>query len=406
MLSSWTRNSTFKTLEHDLHRQRRNQLNSFFSKASIRNLEPLIVRKVDRLCSRLESSCKSTKPLTLTHAHVALTLDIISQVCFGYPFDCLEREDFAQSWYEDMISSSRTVHLVRQFPWIFQLIACFPRLAPPAIANGMQAAKKRRLELVNQVTAVVDRHSHSEKPSGDAFTIFDAMLDADVPDTEKSIPRLTEEAQTLTAAGSLTTANTLDATIYYLLIHPFCLDHLRSELDMAIPDPTVISSHADIKKHPYLTAVIHQALRLSKSVPHRLTRISPDVSYSHGNVIIPSGVAVGMTALHILEDPRIFPDPHSFVPERWLPFDSSEVRRRRKYLVVFGGGSRICLGLNLAWAELYLTVAAVVRRFGGRLKLHDVDFERDLKISVDGFNALPSRESKGLRVTLSPEAPH
>jgi len=53
-------------------------------------------------------------------------------------------------------------------------------------------------------------------------------------------------------------------------------------------------------------------------------------------------------------------------------------------------------------AELYLTVAAVVRRLGERLKLHDVVFERDVKITVDGFNPLPCRESKGLRVVVLP----
>lgn len=62
----------------------------------------------------------------------------------------------------------------------------------------------------------------------------------------------------------------------------------------------------------------------------------------------------------------------------------------------------MCLGLNLAWTELYLTIATVVRRMGNRLKMHDVIFERDVKITVDGFNALTSRESKGLRVIVEP----
>ena len=64
----------------------------------------------------------------------------------------------------------------------------------------------------------------------------------------------------------------------------------------------------------------------------------------------------------------------------------------------------MCLGLNLAWAELYLTAAAVVLRMGDRLCMHDVVFERDVKVTVDGFNALTSRESKGLRVVIGPRA--
>ena len=379
-------------------------MNPFFSKASIRTLEPLLVRKVDRLCARLQESCNTHRGISLTHAFVALTLDIISRVCFGYAYGCLEQEDFAPKFYEDMVSSSRTVHFVRQFPWVFQIIASFPKLASQKTANGMLAAKKRQVELMQQVTDVLNRHTRGVKPPGEAFTVFDAMLDADVPPHEKTSSRLTAEAQTLTAAGSLTTANTLDATIYYLLANPTCLACLRQELDVAIPNPKMLPSTAELEKLPYLTAVIHEALRLGKGVPHRLARVSPDVSYRYGDWVIPRAAPISMSSIGILEHPEIFPDPHSFIPERWLPFDAPEVRHRRKYLIVFGGGSRMCLGLNLAWAELYLTVAAVVRRLGGRLRLDNVEFERDIKIVVDGFNPLPSRDSKGLRVFVSTES--
>ena len=300
-----------------------------------------------------------------------------------------------------MILSSRTVHLVRQFPWIFQLIARLPKIASKTTTESLRSAEKRRREFVGQVIAVVDRHARGEKPPNDAFTVFDSMLDADVPTHEKSISRLSQEAQTLTGAGALTTANTLDTTIYFLLANPVYLGLLQQELYSAIPDPARIPEVPTLEKLPYLTAVLHEGLRLSESVPHRLARVSPDIPYRYGDVVIPRGVPVSMTALHVLENPEIFPEPHSFIPDRWLPFNAPEARHRRKSLIVFGGGTRKCIGLNLAWAELYLTVAAVVRRFGERLRLHDVVFDRDLKITVDGFNALPSRESKGLRVDVS-----
>lgn len=107
-------------------------------------------------------------------------------------------------------------------------------------------------------------------------------------------------------------------------------------------------------------------------------------------------------SVDFLERPDVFLNPDVFSPGRWIPFDSPQVRHRRRSLVIFGGGTRMCLGLNLAWTELYLTVATVVRRVGNRLKMHDVVFERDVKITVDGFNALTSRESKGLRVIVEP----
>lgn len=368
----------------------------------MRTLEPLILSKIDRLCARLEAE---SGVVTLTHAFVALTVDVISSVCFGVSYGYLEKTHFARDWYAGMVSSSRAGSSIRQFPWLHRVLAYFPRIGPRAARDGVAADLVRQRNLKKSIEAVVDRRNRGEKPpSGGGFdTIFDSMLEADVPASEKSPSRLIEEAQTVMGAGAMTTVNALDTTFYHLLANPVCMERLVHELRAAIPDPAVTPYLVELESLPYLTAVVHEGLRLSKGVPHRFARISPDVSYRYGDVLIPRGVAVGMSFMDFLERPDVFPDPDVFNPERWIPFDSPQVRHRRKSLVVFGGGTRMCLGLNLAWTELYMTVATVVRRMGNRLKMQDVVFERDVKITVDGFNALASRESRGLRVSIEPQ---
>ncbi|KAH7364103.1 cytochrome P450, partial [Rhexocercosporidium sp. MPI-PUGE-AT-0058] len=56
-------------------------------------------------------------------------------------------------------------------------------------------------------------------------------------------------------------------------------------------------------------------------------------------------------------NPKIFPSAQSFDPERWLPGGSA----RTKYLVPYSKGSRHCLGMHLASAELYMTIAMALR---------------------------------------------
>ncbi|KAK8092477.1 hypothetical protein PG999_014676 [Apiospora kogelbergensis] len=402
---SWTRDSTFKTIEHDLHKQRRAQLNPFFSKASIRSLEPLMASKVDRVCQRLQHLASHGQVVSLTHAFAALTLDIVSHVCFGVSYNTLEDDDLCKDWYEGMVVASRGGNLVRHLPWIYTPLRFLPRLATASTSAGMQASTGRQKELESTVRDVIGRHNsegtkEAAKPA--SRTIFDAILDANVPAEEKSEPRLVNEAHSLTGAGAMTTAKAMEQTIYYLLRQPDCMQRLFEELTAAIPDDAVIPSSAVLEKLPYLTAVVHEGLRLSKGVPHRFMRISPDASYHYGHVIIPRGVPVGMTLMDFVEDPDVYPDPQSFDPERWIPFDGPAARKCRDNLLIFGGGSRMCVGINMAWAELYLTIAVVVRRLGPRLRLADVDFERDVMVVEDGFNALASRDSKGLRITLEP----
>lgn len=56
-------------------------------------------------------------------------------------------------------------------------------------------------------------------------------------------------------------------------------------------------------------------------------------------------------------NPEIFPEPFAFKPGRYLGEKSVETLR---YLVPFGRGPRMCLGLNLAWSEMYLSIASLI----------------------------------------------
>ena len=103
---------------------------------------------------------------------------------------------------------------------------------------------------------------------------------------------------------------------------------------------------------------------------------------------------ISMTLKDILFDPTIFPDPHTFNPDRWL----NAPKRLDRYLVTFSKGTRSCLGINIAYSEMYLGVAALVSRFD--MELYDFDQKRDLEIVRDTFVGLPSKESRGVRVKV------
>lgn len=118
-----------------------------------------------------------------------------------------------------------------------------------------------------------------------------------------------------------------------------------------------------LERLPYLNGVVQKALRLSYGVA---SRISPeksmlfcDDSNSGKQWFIPPNTPVSMTSVLIHQDESIYPDARSFVPERWI-----QNPRLDRYLVFFSEGSRQCLGINLAYAEVYLCLAAVFTRFG------------------------------------------
>ena len=210
----------------------------------------------------------------------------------------------------------------------------------------------------------------------------------------------------IVAAGTITTASALSVAAYFLLAEPTLLKTLKAELQKAIPSPSEPMSLVALEQLPFLTGVVQEGTRLSHAVDHRLQRICPDETlvFHDGKKewSIPPGTPISMTNNLVNHDESIFPSPHTFRPERWI-----ENPLLSRYQVSFGKGGRACLGINLAYAELYLALAAIFRLYGstevqgeddvGVLELHETT-RRD--VVFDMVNPMAEGDSKGVRIIV------
>ncbi|KAK8022518.1 Cytochrome P450 [Apiospora rasikravindrae] len=108
----------------------------------------------------------------------------------------------------------------------------------------------------------------------------------------------------------------------------------------------------------------------------------------------PTKVPVGMTAYFQHTDPDVFSDPDRFVPDRWLSPAAPQMARN---LVPFSRGSRNCIGMNLATAEINFMLAALFRPGAPRFELFETD-ETDVVAVHDYIVPLARLDSKGVRV--------
>lgn len=226
-------------------------------------------------------------------------------------------------------------------------------------------------------------------------TIFDGILDSDTDPSEKGILRLMDDGISLVGAGLLTTADTLRTTTFHILDRPEVLARLQAELTAAIPDPTTSPPLKLLEQLPYLSAVVTEGYRISCGIASRLQRVSPHASLTYGDWVIPAGTPVSMTIYLLHNRADSFPEPHEFRPERWL---AAPADRPDRYLVHFSKGTRSCVGMNLAHAEIVLTLAYLFRRF--QLTLHETT-RADVDIEHDYFTAFPRLDSKGVRVLVA-----
>ena len=80
---------------------------------------------------------------------------------------------------------------------------------------------------------------------------------------------------------------------------------------------------------------------------------------------MPAGLPVNYSSWASHRLPDVFPDPHSFKPERFAPEERAKLPKGA--YVPFGGGPRICIGMRFGELEIRAIAAAILRRF--RLEL-------------------------------------
>ncbi|KAM5458916.1 hypothetical protein McanMca71_001602 [Microsporum canis] len=350
------------TVHHEHHRLRRSFLNNFFSKRSIKEMEPCIQAKANRLISVFRTAYKSGTVLELHRVMSALTADVVTTCCFGASHSYLDQKTFENQMIDAVNYVLSMCHINKFLPLIPKLL----RLVPQRLLRNMgvymadvitvtHLIRQQALESLCK-TKVTD-NTDADAPL--ASTIFDALAATNVPKQEKSAYRLEDEAAAIFGAGTETTSRALSVALFFLLSERPLMLKLREELEAHFPSSGIQPSSTQLEKLPYLTGTIKESLRLSMGLVARTPRVSPTEPLMYRDFVIPAGTPVSQSTYFVHMDPDIFPHPESFNPERWVEA-SKQGQYLNRFLVAFGKGSRQCLGINLAYTELYLILATVV----------------------------------------------
>ncbi|KAK5100699.1 hypothetical protein LTR70_001401 [Exophiala xenobiotica] len=384
------------TIGHAHHRLRRSALNPFFSKQNIRSNEPQIKQRLSHLFQRLRECMDNDQVVRIDCAYMALTMDIVSVFAFGINYEHLSHPDFNIAWKNAMTGTLKVGPAIKQFPWlalVFPILLAIPEQLIHRINPDISKLMSWMKDLRNEIDRTVALNETGERVDG---TIFQAVLDSDLPANEKTVQRLEGEGSVVVAAGSETTARCLSVLTFYLMQERSILQKLRDELSCIQPETDGFFALSQLEMLPYLNACIKEGMRLT-GVVARLPRISHEpIVYKQW--IIPSETPVSMANYDIHHDPSIFPDPLEFRPERWIEATQNGVKLD-KHLVAFGRGTRSCIGLNLAWTELYLTLAHVVTKFD--FEVFDTSIERDVRTARDYFVTFPREDSLGIRMKVA-----
>lgn len=153
-------------------------------------------------------------------------------------------------------------------------------------------------------------------------------------------------------AGADTTATSIRAFVQYVWSDPPTLKRLQEEVDEAYSSGQISLpiSYADAKKLVFHQACMKEAMRMHPAVQMPMQRVVPAGGREIAGRYYPAGTYVGVSPREIHRDEQAYgPDAKEWRPQRWIDGDRNELEA---YNLVFGAGSRVCLGKNISLMEM------------------------------------------------------
>lgn len=162
------------------------------------------------------------------------------------------------------------------------------------------------------------------------------------------------------------------STVYQLSQNPDKQARLHRELCSIMPTKRSVIDSSVLERMPYLRACIKETLRMYPVVIGNGRNLQSDAVIAGYHV--PKGTHVIFPHLVVSNSEHYFPEPHRFIPERWIKRSDGDAvgdeqcphagQKIHPFVSLpFGYGRRMCIGRRFAENELHILVAKLFRRY-------------------------------------------
>lgn len=335
------------TADGELWQVQRRMMQPHFTVAAVRAYAPAMQASIAEATGRLAARAGGG-PVDMQLELMRFTMDVICRTMFS-----MGAGDGAAT-LSDAITEA--MH------WVgargTKLIRLPPRVPTPANLRFLRALVEIDRFLLGLIT---ERQRAGEV--GARGDLLDVLLLAsdEVTGRGMSTQQVRDEMVTTFLAGHETTAIALGWSLFLLTQHREAQAVLHAEVDAALGGRAPAA--ADLAALPATRRVIEEALRLFPPV-----WVNPRQAIEEDEIDgrrIPAGAMMLMMTYVTHRHPEFWPEPERFDPQRFTP---EQVQSRHPLAFQpFGGGSRVCIGMNFALQEMVLFLAAVMQRFSVKL---------------------------------------
>lgn len=357
------------TVDGEIWRERRKLAAPVFQPKRITGYVDTMVEHAERFAA----SCTKDETRDLHRDLMSVTLAVSAKALLGYDVGPESRR------IEDIMNLALNHFTTRMFQLSQHMI---PSWVPTAEQRRFRSAIRELDDLIRPVLESCRTH-----PEADHLLahLFRARDESGTALTDRA---LRDEVVGMLVAGYETTGLALTFAAYELARHPEVADKVRAERERVAPGRRLCAD--DLPRLVWTDAVVKETLRLyppSYAVSRKVRAPFEIAGYR-----VPKGSLVSANIYAMHRNPRWFPEPDRFLPERWLDADKLP---RGAYLP-FGEGARTCVGNHFALAECKVVLATFLRQ-------HDLQLVPDHALRLEAGVSL--RPVGGMPLHVVPRVP-
>ncbi|KFB45597.1 AGAP008358-PA-like protein [Anopheles sinensis] len=260
----------------------------------------------------------------------------------------------------------RVFSVFRQFPSLFFLYP-FAREQGQVIkklhnfTNSVIEKRRQQLQAEQAVGQVEFNADEEDLYSKRRDTFLDQLLKVKVDGKPLSTADIREEVDTFMFEGHDTTTSGISFTILNLAKHQDIQQKVFEEIDGMLganAKSTELTSSL-LQDMKYLDMVIKESLRLVPPVPFIGRKLLEDMEMN--GTTIPAGTTFSLNIFAIHRNPKVFPEPEKFIPERFS--DDNDVKRGPYDYIPFSAGFRNCIGQKYALLEMKVTIVKLLASY-------------------------------------------
>ncbi|XP_066909371.1 probable cytochrome P450 6a14 [Halyomorpha halys] len=344
----------------------RTKLTPVFSSGKLKTMIQQIIECSDACVEHIGQKAATGKPFEVREEMAGFTMDVIGSCAFGLNINAINDHNSQIRKLGLMIFAPSRIRKLRRmlgmhFGFLLRLVrwkrmpAKFALFFLNTIMGIVKYREENNFHRNDFIQLMMEVRKEEEKQLKDG-TISEIVMNDNT---------IASNAFVFLLAGYETTATTLSYTLYELATNPEIQDKVHKEVVDVLKKHKGDITWEGLAEMKYVETVITETLRKYPPVISVSRQSVRPYKIPNSDLELPEGSVVVMPIYSIHHDPKYYPEPEKFKPERFA--EENKQKLAKSTFLPFGDGPRICIGLRFAKMEMKIAIAKLIMKYQFRI---------------------------------------